>query len=101
MELDPENAPALYNLGNALYMLSRLDDSVATYHKALALNSESPECHFNLASACNDLGKHSDAIKHYQEAIRILESGIHQDDDDNDSPALDNMKDGVMSRLKD
>ena len=55
IEIDPKNAPAFYNLGNALYMLNRYEDSVGAYVKALQINNDSPECHFNLASAYNDL----------------------------------------------
>ena len=40
----------------------------------MALNNESAECHFNLASAYGDLKKFNHAVKHYQESIR-LESG--------------------------
>ncbi len=28
IELDPKNAPAFYNLGNALYMLNKFEESV-------------------------------------------------------------------------
>ena len=52
-------------------MLNRLEDCVQRYQQALSLNSESPECHFNLASACNDLGQRNEAIKHYQFAIGL------------------------------
>lgn len=54
--MDPKNAPALYNLGNAYYMLNRFEDAIKVYVKALEINDESPECHFNLASAYNDVG---------------------------------------------
>ena len=63
------NAPAFYNLGNALYMLNKFEDSVDAYLKALAINNESPECHFNLASAYNDLGQFEKAVKYYKLAI--------------------------------
>lgn len=63
--MDPNNAPAYYNLGNALYMLNKFEESVRAYLKALSINNTSPECHFNLASAYNDLGQYKQAIKHY------------------------------------
>ena len=57
-------------------MLNRFEDSVKSYHKALEINNESPECHFNLASAYNDLGKYSHAIRHYQEAIALDNTNV-------------------------
>jgi tetratricopeptide (TPR) repeat protein len=35
LELDPKNAPALYNLGNALYMIYKYEEAVQCYLKAL------------------------------------------------------------------
>eukprot|EP00351_Strombidinopsis_sp_SopsisLIS2011_P004734 CAMPEP_0116872162 /NCGR_PEP_ID=MMETSP0463-20121206/2849_1 /TAXON_ID=181622 /ORGANISM="Strombidinopsis sp, Strain SopsisLIS2011" /LENGTH=37 /DNA_ID= /DNA_START= /DNA_END= /DNA_ORIENTATION= len=37
-------------------MVNKFEDAVNNYKKALEINPESPECHFNLASAYNDLG---------------------------------------------
>ena len=63
--MDPKNAPAFYNLVNALYMLNKFEESVTAYLRALEINNKSPECHFNLASAYNDLGDFKSAAKHY------------------------------------
>ena len=65
MSIDPQNAPALYNLGNALYMVNKYDEAVVSYQKALKINDQSPECHFNLASAFNDLKDIKKALIHY------------------------------------
>jgi len=46
-------------------MLNFFDESVKYYNKALEINNDSPECHFNLASAYNDLQQYKYAIKHY------------------------------------
>lgn len=58
---DNYNGPAFYNLGNAYYMKGELDKSINSYQLALKLNSNSPECHFNLATAFNDSGDHKSA----------------------------------------
>lgn len=55
----------MYNLGNALYMQNRYEDAVVAYQKALKINDKSPECHFNLASAFNDLKDYKQALGHY------------------------------------
>ena len=31
LSIDPQNAPALYNLGNALYMVNKYDEAVVSY----------------------------------------------------------------------
>lgn len=46
-------------------MLNKFEESVQAYLKALEINNKSPECHFNLASAYNDLGDFKSAAKHY------------------------------------
>jgi tetratricopeptide (TPR) repeat protein len=58
LEIDPKNAPALYNLGNAYYMINQFNEAIRVYMRALDINEASAECHFNLASAFNDIGNH-------------------------------------------
>ena len=57
-------------------MLNKFEESVSAYLKALEINNKSPECHFNLASAYNDLGDFKSAAKHYQKSIEIDDSNI-------------------------
>ena len=38
--MDANNAPALYNLGNALYMMNKYEEAVVSYQKALKINIE-------------------------------------------------------------
>ena len=47
-----------------------------SYKKALSINDESPECHFNLASAFNDLKKFKEANEHYDRAIELDEENF-------------------------
>ena len=44
--------------------------------RALEINNKSPECHFNLASAYNDLGDFKSAAKHYQKSIEIDDGNL-------------------------
>ena len=55
----------MYNLGNAYYMVNKYEEAIRAYNKALDLNPESAECHFNLASAYGDIGNLTKAITHY------------------------------------
>jgi hypothetical protein len=36
-------------------MINRFEDAIKVYIRAIEINEKSPECHFNLASAYNDL----------------------------------------------
>ena len=49
-------------------MKNNYDDAITSYKEALKLNSESAECHFNLASAYNDKGEAEKALFHFKES---------------------------------
>ena len=57
-------------------MLNRFHESVNAYLHALEINNKSPECHFNLASAYNDLQDHKGAIKHYIKSIELDDKNL-------------------------
>lgn len=57
-------------------MLNRFEDAIKVYLKALEINDDSPECHFNLASAYNDVGSIQKSAFHYQKAIELDEGNI-------------------------
>ena len=46
-------------------MLNSYDKAIESYSKALVLNPDSAECHFNIASAYNDKGDYDKAVHHY------------------------------------
>ena len=50
--------------------------SVKAYLSALEINNKSPECHFNLASAYNDLADYKNAIKHYIKSIELDDTNL-------------------------
>jgi tetratricopeptide (TPR) repeat protein len=57
-------------------MINKFEEAISYYLLALDQNEKSPECHFNLASAYNDV-KHQDrAVKHYKRAIELDENNI-------------------------
>lgn len=57
-------------------MINRFEEAVRVYIKALDINEKSPECHFNLASAYNDLGEHQRAVFHYQRSIELDDQNV-------------------------
>lgn len=52
-------------------MIGDYDKAVKIYKKALELNPESAECHFNIASAYNDKKDYMNALHHYWESLRF------------------------------
>ena len=71
ISINPDNADAYFNRGNALKELNRLDAAVASYEKAIKLKP-------NYASACNNRGitlhklnRFDAAVSSYDKAVRI------------------------------
>jgi tetratricopeptide (TPR) repeat protein len=71
IELDPKNAPAHNNLGNALRQKGRLDEAIAEYHKAIRLDPKFALAHDNVGIALTDKGRVDDAIAEFQKAIEL------------------------------
>lgn len=65
------SAPAYSHLGNALKGLRRLDEAVARYDAAIALDPEYAEAHYNRGNALRELGRFDDALASYERAIAI------------------------------
>ena len=55
VDINGENVPALYNLGNNLFVLGRIQEAIEKYLKALECEPDNYECHFNLGTAYTDL----------------------------------------------
>ena len=73
----PDYAEAHNNLGNALKGLGKLDEAVASYHKALAIKPDLADAHSNLAIVLNSCGRQSEALDHFK---------IHLDIERGDNP---------------
>jgi tetratricopeptide (TPR) repeat protein len=67
----PADAGAHNNLGNALCDHGRLDEAVACYRRALALNGEFAEAHNNLGNALLDLGRLDEAVDSYRRTLEL------------------------------
>ena len=59
------------DLGAVLQDLGKLDEAVASYHKALALKPDYAEAHNNLGNAFRGLGKLEEAATSYHKALAI------------------------------
>jgi Flp pilus assembly protein TadD len=71
IELRPDFAEALNNLGVMRQVDGRLEEATELYRKALTIKPEYAEAHNNLGVMLQAQGKLDEAIGHYQEAVRL------------------------------
>ncbi len=64
-----ENAQTLSNLAFAHKESGRLDDAVSYLKRAIALQGDNPDLHFNLANTLRDHGDVEQAVVHYRYAL--------------------------------
>lgn len=57
------------DLGNALRMQGRFSESVACYQRALVLQPDFPEAHFNLGDSLKALGSLAEAVECYRQVL--------------------------------
>ena len=71
IEIRPDHAAGFRKLGAALEKVDRTDDAVAAYRQALKLDMNLFEAHHSLANILQTRGDLAEAIRHYDEALRI------------------------------
>jgi tetratricopeptide (TPR) repeat protein len=71
VQLQPNNAEAHNDLGNALRDQGRLNEAAAALSRAVALKPELALAHANLGNVLRDLGRVDEAVDAYHRAIRI------------------------------
>src|SRR5262249_26028188 len=64
--LEPKNAMAHFDLGNALAGKGQLDAAIASYKKAIALVPMFAEAHCNLGSALKGQGRFAESLAAFQ-----------------------------------
>ena len=67
----PDDAEVHCNLGNVLRGLGQLDNSAASYRRALELKPDFAEAHYNLGNYLRDIGQLDNAVTHYRRALEI------------------------------
>jgi protein O-GlcNAc transferase len=58
--------------GNALMPQGKLDEAIAHYERALAINPNLAMAHYNLATTRKEQGRIDDAAAHYQRALALM-----------------------------
>jgi tetratricopeptide (TPR) repeat protein len=71
IELNPNAAGALVNLGTIFFRDRKLQKAETCYSRAVAADPEYPLAHFNIANLYDEQGQTELARKHYEEAIRL------------------------------
>jgi tetratricopeptide (TPR) repeat protein len=62
LSLWPDNAEALYNMGNVLQGQNKLEEAIEVYNKALAIKPDFADAYYNMGNALEDQGKLEEAI---------------------------------------
>jgi tetratricopeptide (TPR) repeat protein len=69
---EQNDAETFFHLGNHHYEQGELEEAVANYHSALALNPNFAEAHTNSGNALQDLGRLDEALANFLSAIEII-----------------------------
>jgi tetratricopeptide (TPR) repeat protein len=71
LELEPDHADALVNLGRMLHAAGAPASAEAHYRKALAVRPDDDTALFNLGVALEDLGRGEEALAAYEKALEV------------------------------
>jgi tetratricopeptide (TPR) repeat protein len=71
LELNPEAAGALVNLGTIYYRQRQFADAETYYRDALDADPEYPLAQFNIGNLYDELGRMEEAQEHYQMALHL------------------------------
>jgi len=71
IELNPNAAGALVNLGTIFYHLRRFKEARVHYERAIAVDPKYPLAQFNLGNLCDECGQLDAAREHYQNALKL------------------------------
>lgn len=79
--LDTNDAVQVLNHGTELLTQGKLVDAVRLYQRALTLNPEDEEAHFNLGVAFSKLGRVADLAKHTNDAAAFFNEAVRHYDE--------------------
>jgi len=71
LELNPEAAGVLVNIGTIYYRLRRFPEAERRYLEAIAADPGYPLAEFNLGNLCDEQGRLDEALEHYFRALAL------------------------------
>jgi tetratricopeptide (TPR) repeat protein len=71
IEINPKNAAAYSNRGNALKELKRMDEALTSYDRAIEIKPDYADAHSNRGNALKELKRMDEALTSYDKAIAI------------------------------
>jgi tetratricopeptide (TPR) repeat protein len=71
IRIDPDDAKAHYNLGNAYDELGKYQEAIESHKQAIRIDPDYANAHNNLGIAYGKSGMYEEAIKSFKQAIRI------------------------------
>jgi len=74
IKINPSNAAALTNRGNALKALKRFEEAVMSYDSAIKIKSDYAEAYSNRGATLAELNRFDEALLSYDRAIAIVPS---------------------------
>jgi tetratricopeptide (TPR) repeat protein len=74
VELDPNSAGALVNLGTIYFNAHQWKEAELYYTQAIEVDPDYALAHFDLANLCDERGNHALALEHYLTALRLSPS---------------------------
>jgi tetratricopeptide (TPR) repeat protein len=74
VELDPNSAGALVNLGTIYFNAHQWKEAERYYEQAIEVDPDYALAHFDFANLCDERGDHTLALEHYLTALRLSPS---------------------------
>ncbi|MFO7865516.1 MAG: tetratricopeptide repeat protein [Candidatus Aminicenantes bacterium] len=71
VELDPENADAVYNLGYMYVKEERFQEAVETFNRAIEIRPSFEYAYMNLGFSYSQLNQYGNAIQAFQELVKL------------------------------
>jgi len=71
VSIKPDLAIGYFNIGKIYYNREEWDQSIAAFEKAIAANPKIAAAHYALAVVDEEAGRKAEAIKHYQEYLKL------------------------------
>lgn len=69
--MDPSNFEAYFELGRLLTKMKRYGEARLSYQKAIEINPDFPDTHFNLELSCFRMGERARALKAFKNALTL------------------------------